>query len=75
MLVAAGTLILFAMIYAVFQQPMSDIQNHSQDVSKTQASADGIGYVHDFWTWMPLTVLLLLLVMIIAGAIFQSRRP
>ncbi len=75
LLVAAGTVILVAMLIAVFEPVMSDVQNQSTSVSQTQASATGIGWVHDFWTWMPLTALLLVLVMLIAGSIFQSRRP
>lgn len=74
-LMTAGALILIAFAYAVFQSPVSRLETESYRISQTEQSETGTEWVHHYWEWLPLAVVLLLMVMLIAAAIHQSRRP
>ena len=72
-ILAAGTLILFAGMYAVFQQPARQLLDAAADNCVTEQCEDGHAYVAEMWAWLPLTAAVLVVLLIIASSIYKSR--
>lgn len=73
-LLAAGTLILFAGLYAVFQQPAAQLLDAATSNCVTEQCETGVGHVAEMWTWLPLVVALFVVVMVLAASIYKSGR-
>ena len=74
-IVAGGTIILFAAIYAVFQTPAEKLLTTALENCTTETCETGVGHVLTAWTWSPLIAAGLVVIMIIAASIFKSRSP
>lgn len=70
---AGATIILFALMYAIFQEPVSDTLNATASTCKTSYCTSGKDNISDAWDWLPLFALGFVSIMLIAGAIFKSR--
>jgi len=71
---AAGTLVLFAALYAIFQEPAQMMFETGASVSTTEQAARGQGYVEQIWTWLPLAAMGLIVLMLLARAVAASGR-
>lgn len=69
-----GTLVIFSLAIALLNGPFDTVTGEAQSRSSTNASAQGITWLDQAWTWAPLWALLLALVMLIAGAVLASGR-
>lgn len=74
-LIAAATIIIGAAIVTVFDQPVTDMTNYASDQCITANCTTGVSNVQTAWTWFPFVVVGMVLMMIIAASVFQSRRP
>lgn len=72
---AGATLVLFAALYAVMQEPVSVMFDASSTVTTTQQAATGRSYIQRMWTWLPLAAMGLITLMLIARAVAASGRP
>jgi NADH:ubiquinone oxidoreductase subunit 6 (subunit J) len=73
LLIAVLGLVLFTMLYAILQQPVSMMESYAADQTRSNAAATGISYVSDFWTYTPFLVVVLFAFSVIFRAL--NERP
>lgn len=71
---AGGTIILFAGMYAVFQEPASKLLDTGADICVTEACQKGHENVSLMWEWLPLAAAMLIVLLVLASAIYASGR-
>lgn len=70
-----GTWILGIILWILFDPMVAKMRTHSADMSQTTYSAQGLEWIGQAWDWMPLWISLFAMIMILAAANAESRRP
>lgn len=74
LLVYGASIVIAALLLILIDGPFGRIMDHAGNVSDTQAASTGQEYTQQAFTWAPLFLLGLMTLMLIAGAVLESRR-
>lgn len=64
-----------AILIGIFQQFIPDLLDLALNRSDVTEAETGIEYIRQFWDLLPLVVTVFGLIMMVAGAAFEARRP
>lgn len=74
LLMFGGTLVAGALLLAILQSPFNTLLDEAAAISTVEAAATGRAWTRQMFNWLPLWIGLLGIVMLISGAVYESRR-
>jgi hypothetical protein len=74
LIIFGGIIIVVALLSATLNPAFSTISNTTDEMADTQEAQEGLSYVEAIWEYKTLVGTMLGVVMLIAGALFESRR-
>jgi hypothetical protein len=74
LIIFGGFLIVTALLTLTLGPAFNDVTNQTADLASTSQGQEGLSYVSTAWTYAPLVTTMLAIVMLVAGALVESRR-
>jgi len=74
LIIFGAIIIVVALLSATLNPAFAQISNTTSEMADTQEAQEGLSYVNAIWEYKTLVGTMLGVVMLIAGALFESRR-